>query len=134
MVSAYTSYTTYVHGDGSNYRDAYYEINYVNIYSAQKSTTPGVEGGLPADGPVAGDNDLGRQVTTVSSAITTTASDGATSEVVITTTQNIPDVSDAPSAPASTGASVTATPNSSGSLIRPDLVLSALALGVASLL
>ncbi|CAK9786298.1 hypothetical protein CC85DRAFT_327747 [Cutaneotrichosporon oleaginosum] len=91
-------YTTYVHGDGSNYRTAYYEINYVNIFSAEVSTTPGVEGGLPADGPVAGNNNLGRQQTTAVTSSIMTKSDGATSLVPVTVTQNIPDVSAAPTA------------------------------------
>jgi hypothetical protein len=111
-----SSYTTYVHGDGSNYRTAYYEINYVNIFSAAVSTTPGVEGGKPADGPVAGNNNLGRQQTTSVSASVSTKSDGATSIVEVTVTQNIPDTSAAPT-PATTGGANSGAKSRVGSAI-----------------
>lgn len=108
------SYTTYVNGDGSNYRTAYYEINYVNIFNTAKSTVPGVEGGLPADGPVAGNNNLGRQQTTVQSSSVSTKADGATSVVQVTVTQNIPGVSAAPDPSASPSKAATGAASRAG--------------------
>lgn len=116
-----------MHGDGSNYRTAFYEINYVNVFSSQISTTPGVEGGLPADGPVAGDNNLGRQQTTSVSASVSTQSDGATQVVQVTVTQNIPDTSAAPAAVPTT------TRSGAKSRAGPTFALAALAVAVAAL-
>lgn len=82
---------------------------------------------------MAGDNDLGRQVTTLSTAVPTTDAAGSTSEVVVTTTQNIPDVSDAPSSPATTGA-VEPAGNSAASRVGPAVVLAALAVAVAAMI
>lgn len=124
-----SSYTTYVNGDGSNYRDAYYEINYVNIYNAAKSTVPGVEGGLPADGPVAGNNNLGRQVTTIASSSVSTQANGATSVVEVTVTQAIPDTSVAPTASSAAGN----TQKGAASRAGPAFALAALAVAAAAL-
>lgn len=81
MIGADDSYTTYVIDDaGATYANAYFEINYINIFSsasATESTTPDVTGSSGSGAGASGASRSNSPTTTLSGGAGTSASAGA---------------------------------------------------------